>query len=270
MYICRDKSVFLPLITIKISKMFHYRAKLLVGLLILIINIVFFSLTSFQRTESDSLLPVSSGPHPHSSVTPQEALQRLKEGNKRFVTNQRITQPVYTQIKETSEGQAPFAAILSCMDSRASIELIFNQGIGHLFSIRVAGNVVSYDVLASLEYAVAVSGVKLIAVMGHSDCGAVKGACDQVKLGSLTDLLAKIRWAVSEEVSTVDDRNSGNKKFVDKVAKINVIHSIDEILYRSPIIHDLYKDKQIDIVATFYDVHTGEVHFEEYTPTTPY
>jgi len=228
--------------------------------LLSVVAIGYFSLSSFRANA-----PIYTyDHHPKSSVTPQQALNLLKEGNERFVSHQRITQPVYEQIQSTAHGQTPFAAILSCMDSRASIELIFNQGIGHLFSIRIAGNVVSYDVLASLEYAVAVSGVKLIAVMGHSDCGAVKGACDRVKLGSLTDLLAKIRWAVSQESTTTDNRNSKNKEFVDKVAKINVMHSIDEILYRSPIINEMYQNKQIDIVPTFYDVQTGKVHFEEY------
>jgi len=240
--------------------MIFNRYKVIIYTLTSVIIVGFFSLTSFRANNS---IPLDDA-HPKSSVTPQQALNLLKDGNNRFVNQQRITQPVYEQIQKTAHGQTPFAAILSCMDSRASIELIFNQGIGHLFSIRIAGNVVSYDVLASLEYAVAVSGVKLIAVMGHSDCGAVKGACDRVKLGSLTDLLSKIRWAVSNETTTKENRNSKNKDFVDNVAKINVMHSIDEILYRSPIINEMYQTKQIDIVPTFYDVQTGIVHFEEY------
>jgi len=249
--------------------MLSIRSKIIVYTLATVAGVAFLSLTSFRTAQCETTAQRPAyGPHPQTSVTPQEALNLLKEGNQRFVNHQRITHPVYDQIQETAHGQAPFAAVLSCMDSRASIELIFNQGIGHLFSIRVAGNVVSYDVLASLEYAVAVSGVKLIAVMGHSDCGAVKGACDKVKLGSLTDLLAKIRWAVSRETSMSENRTSSNKEFVDKVAKINVMHSIDEILYRSPIINEMYQSKQIDIVPTFYDVETGKVHFEEYTQAT--
>jgi carbonic anhydrase len=199
----------------------------------------------------------------YSNVTPAEALEYLKEGNQRFVNNKLIDYPLKEQVVETASGQKPFAVILSCMDSRASVELIFNKGIGHLFSVRIAGNVVSDYVLASLEYATAVVGARVILVMGHSDCGAIKGACDEVKLGSLTDLLAKIRWAVTNEDTVTEDRTSKNKDFVDKVAMVNVHHSIDEILYRSPIIQDLHKEGKIAVVPAFYDVKTGEVKFFE-------
>jgi len=207
-----------------------------------------------------------SGHHARSEVSPSQALKRLKEGNERFVNNRPIVYPVKAQIKETSHGQHPFAAVLSCIDSRVPSELVFNQGIGHLFSVRVAGNVASNDVLASLEYAVAVSGVNLIVVMGHSDCGAIKGACDAVKLGNLTDLLAKMRYSVTQESSVKEDRTSQNKEFVSKVSEINVFNSIEEMLYRSPVISELYQKKQIDIVPAFYDVETGHVHFDKYVP----
>ncbi len=199
----------------------------------------------------------------HNNITPSEALERLKEGNKRFVNEQMIDYPLKEQQEETAKGQEPFAVILSCMDSRASVELVFNQGIGHLFSVRIAGNVVSDYVLASLEYAVAAVKSKLVLVMGHSDCGAIKGACDEVKLGSLTNLLAKVRWAVNHEDTVTDNRTSGNKEFVDKVAMVNVHHSVDEILYRSPIIKEYYDKGKIDIIPAFYDVKTGEVTFHD-------
>lgn len=199
----------------------------------------------------------------YNDLTPAQALELLKEGNRRFVNDELIDYPLKEQVEETAAGQKPFAVILSCMDSRASVELVFNKGIGHLFSVRIAGNVVSEYVLASLEYAVAAVGSKLIVVMGHSDCGAIKGACDEVKMGNLTTLLAKVRWAVTHEESVKENRNSQNKEFVDKVAKLNVHHSIDEILYRSTIIKEMYDEGKIDIVPAFYNVNTGEVMFED-------
>lgn len=197
----------------------------------------------------------------YNDITPEQALELLKEGNSRFVNEKMIGYPLKTQVEETAAGQKPFAVILSCMDSRASVELVFNQGIGHLFSVRIAGNIVSDYVLASLEYAVAAVGSKLIVVMGHSDCGAIKGACDEVKMGSLTDLLAKVRWAVNKESTVLENRTSKNKEFVDKVAMVNVRHSMDEILYRSPIIKELFDAGKIGIVPAFYDVKTGAVDF---------
>lgn len=199
----------------------------------------------------------------YNDLTPAQALELLKEGNSRFVNNELIDYPLKEQVEETAEGQKPFAVILSCMDSRASVELVFNQGIGHLFSVRLAGNVVSEYVLASLEYAVAAVGSKLILLMGHSDCGAIKGACDEVKMGNLTTLLAKVRWAVTHEDTITENRTSSNKEFVDKVAHLNVHHGIDEILYRSTIIKELYDEGKIDIVPAFYDVKTGKVEFLE-------
>ncbi len=198
----------------------------------------------------------------YNDITPEQALELLKEGNSRFVNDEMIGYPLKAQVEETAAGQKPFAVILSCMDSRASVELVFNQGIGHLFSVRIAGNIVSDYVLASLEYAVAAVGSKLIVVMGHSDCGAIKGACDEVKMGSLTDLLAKVRWAVNKESTVLENRTSKNKEFVDKVAMVNVRHSMDEILYRSPIIKELFDLGKIGIVPAFYDVKTGAVNFQ--------
>ena len=155
-----------------------------------------------------------------SSMTPATALQYLKEGNQRFVNNLKASRNLLKQVNETREGQWPFAVILSCIDSRTSAELIFDQGLGDVFSIRIAGNVVNTDIIGSIEFACKVAGSRLIVVLGHSKCGAVKGACDHLEMGSLTELLSKIQPAVYEEKETKDDkkRNSKNMAFVENVA----------------------------------------------------
>ncbi len=194
-------------------------------------------------------------------MTSQEALTLLKKGNFRFINNLKMNRDLLEQVNETKDGQSPFAAILSCMDSRTSAELIFDQGLGDIFSIRIAGNVVSPNVLGSLEYATAVAGSKLILVLGHTNCGAIKGACDNVKLGNLTGLLDKIQPAVDAETKHKDNRNSHNLAFVDEVAKLNATHTVEEILKQSDIIRDLVDQGKIGIVAAMYDITTGKVNF---------
>ncbi|HET7152977.1 MAG TPA: carbonic anhydrase, partial [Candidatus Kapabacteria bacterium] len=157
-----------------------------------------------------------------SAITPAQALQLLKDGNKRFHTGKMMHRDLPEQVKETAKHQYPFAAVVSCMDSRTSSELVFDQGIGDIFSIRVAGNVINKDVLGSLEYAAKVTGVKLILVIGHTQCGAIKGACDNVKLGNLTELLDKIKPAIDAVPQTVQPRTSKNHAFVEDVSEMNV------------------------------------------------
>lgn len=198
-----------------------------------------------------------------TSVTPPVALQILKKGNFRFINNLKVNRDLLEQVNETKDGQWPFAAILSCMDSRTSAELIFDQGLGDIFSIRIAGNVISENVLGSLEYATAVAGSRLILVLGHSNCGAIKGACDNVKMGNLTTLLDKIQPAVEMERSVRDDRTSGNTKFVHEVARLNVLHSVNQILELSPVIKDLVDKGKVGLVPAMYDVSTGVVTFYE-------
>ncbi len=194
-----------------------------------------------------------------TEVTPDMAIQLLKDGNQRFVNSLSVNRNLLQQVNDTRHGQKPFAAILSCMDSRAPAELLFDQGIGDIFSIRLAGNVVSENVIGSLEYAVAVAGSKLIMVMGHTNCGAVKGACDGVELGNLTGLLNKIRPSVDKEATVQDNRNGSNLEFVNKVALHNVHHSIESIIEQSLIIRELLEAGNIKIVPAMYDVASGEV-----------
>jgi carbonic anhydrase len=165
------------------------------------------------------------------------------------------------QANETSDGQHPFAVILSCIDSRTSAELIFDQGLGDIFSVRIAGNIVNEDILGSMEFGCKVAGAKIIVVLGHTKCGAVKGACDDVKLGNLTGLISKIKPAVEQETTTKENRNSTNGEFVENVAELNVQLSVKNILLKSPIIAEMVKNDEISIVGGIHEISTGEVKF---------
>jgi carbonic anhydrase len=198
-----------------------------------------------------------------SAITPSVALEILKEGNKRFVSNLKINRNLLQQANETSDGQHPFAVILSCIDSRTSAELVFDQGLGDVFSIRIAGNIVNEDILGSMEFGCKVAGAKIIVVLGHTKCGAVKGACDNVALGNLTGLIAKIKPAVEQEAVTAENRNSSNGVFVENVAELNVSLSVKNILLKSPIIADMVKNGDIGIVGGIHEIKTGEVKFFE-------
>lgn len=200
-----------------------------------------------------------------TAITPQMALELLKEGNKRFVNNLKINRNLLQQANETSDGQHPFAVILSCIDSRTSAELIFDQGLGDVFSVRIAGNIVNEDILGSMEFGCKVAGSKIIVVLGHTKCGAVKGACDHVEMGNLTALLSKIRPAVDDEKTTTENRNSSNPEFVENVATINVKRTVKSIMERSPILKELIESGQIGIVGGTHDISTGNVTFYEET-----
>ena len=198
-----------------------------------------------------------------ASMTPTRALEILKEGNSRFVNNLKANRDLLQQANETRDGQWPFAVILSCIDSRTSAELIFDQGLGDVFSIRIAGNVVNTDILGSLEFACKVAGSKLIVVLGHTACGAIKGACDHVELGNLTELLSKIQPAVYQETTTsaTKDRTSKNKTFVENVADINVKNSVKAIISRSTILEQMLEKGEIAIVGAKHYLDTGIVNF---------
>ncbi len=201
-----------------------------------------------------------------SSLTPESALEILREGNERFVSNLRINRNLLQQVNETKEGQWPFAAIVSCMDSRTSAELIFDLGLGDIFSIRLAGAVISDNVLGSLEYACKVAGSKFIVVLGHTHCGAIKGACDGVEMGNLTGLLGKIRPAVFQEKTfNKEKRTSNNQDFVDAVTNIHTERSVQAILEQSAILADLIDRGEVGIIGAMYDVETGTVTFHEHT-----
>ena len=195
------------------------------------------------------------------AITPAKALELLQEGNVRFVNNLKVNRNLLQQANETSDGQHPFAVILSCIDSRTSAELIFDQGLGDVFSVRIAGNIINEDILGSMEFGCKVAGSKIIVVLGHSKCGAVKGACDSVEMGNLTTLLDKIRPAVDNEKTEKDERSFKNPEFVEKVSEINVKRTVKAILQRSPILKEMIENGEIGIVGGMHDITTGEVTF---------
>ena len=194
-------------------------------------------------------------------ITPAQALEILKEGNKRFIQNLKVNRNLLEQVNETRDGQWPFAVILSCIDSRTSAELIFDQGLGDIFSVRIAGNIINDEILGSMEFACRIAGSKFIMVLGHTKCGAVKGACDDVNLGHLSTIISRIQPAIKAERSTKENRNSGNPQFVENVATINVKKGVEEILNRSVIIREMVESGQVGIAGAMYDVASGKVDF---------
>jgi carbonic anhydrase len=198
-----------------------------------------------------------------SSLTPDMALQILKEGNQRFINNLKANRNLLQQVNETSTGQFPFATILSCIDSRTSAELIFDQGLGDVFSIRIAGNILNEDILGSMEFGTKVVGTKILVVLGHTKCGAIVGACNHVELGNLTTLLKKVQPAIEHETETTEQRDGSNKTFVNNVTRLNVTLTIERIRNESPIIAELEQQGAIKIVGGMYDVETGAVTFYE-------
>ncbi|CAH1075972.1 carbonic anhydrase family protein [Candidatus Nitrotoga sp. 1052] len=200
-----------------------------------------------------------------AAITPAMALELLKEGNKRFVNNLKLNRNLLQQANETSDGQHPFAVILSCIDSRTSAELIFDQGLGDVFSIRIAGNIINEDILGSMEFGCKVAGSKIIVVLGHTKCGAIKGACDHVEMGNLTALLSKIQPAVYDENSETENRNSSNPEFVEKVAAMNVKKTLHAIMERSPILKEMVETRAIGIIGGKHDIATGVVDFYDDT-----
>ena len=194
------------------------------------------------------------------NINPTQALQLLRDGNSRFVNNLKVNRNLLQQVNETMEGQHPFAVILSCIDSRTSAELIFDQGLGDVFSIRIAGNVLNGDILGSMEFACKVAGAKIVVVVGHTKCGAIKGACDQVQMGNLTGLLDKIKPAI-ERTTFI---NGATYAYPNAVAASNVHYVMDEIARRSPILKEMVAAHDIAIVGGMYDIETGQVDFYEH------
>jgi carbonic anhydrase len=198
-----------------------------------------------------------------SKMTPESSLQNLREGNKRFQENVRLSRNLVQQVRETASGQYPYATVLSCIDSRVSSELIFDQGMGDLFSIRIAGNFVNEDILGSMEFACKLAGTKLVVVLGHTACGAVKGACDHARLGNLTTLINKIEPAVAAVSEPTDEslRNSKNIDFVNQVAEKNVMMTIENIRDQSPVLAEMEANHEIKIIGGMYNISNGEVIF---------
>lgn len=197
------------------------------------------------------------------ALTPMQVVEVLRKGNDRFVNNLKANRNLLQQVNETSDGQHPMAIVLSCIDSRTSAELIFDQGLGDIFSARIAGNVLNDDILGSMEFACKVAGAKAIIVLGHSKCGAVKGACDAVRMGNLTGLLEKIEAAVKLETETVGERSSKNPAFVERVAELNVLLVKKQILERSSLLAEMVKKSEIAVVGGMYDIDSGAVDFYE-------
>lgn len=196
-----------------------------------------------------------------NALTPTAAIKVLREGNERFVNNLRANRNLLQQVNETSEGQHPLAFVLSCIDSRTSAELIFDQGLGDIFSCRIAGNVLNDDILGSMEFACKVAGAKAIVVLGHSKCGAVMGACDGVRMGNLSGLLRKIEHAIELESETSGERTSRNPEFVARVAELNVLLVKRQVMDRSPLLASMVEAGELALVGGMYDVDSGAVEF---------
>lgn len=197
------------------------------------------------------------------AINPAKALELLKEGNQRFTAKQQVERDLNLQVEQTSTGQFPFATVLSCIDSRVPAELVFDQGIGDIFSVRIAGNFVNSDILGSMEFASKLAGTKLILVLGHTACGAVKGACDHAELGNLTGMLDNIAPAVDAivEPTAAAERTSANIDFVNAVGTKNVELTIDRIREESPVLAEMEQAGEIQIVGGMYDIATGKVNF---------
>jgi carbonic anhydrase len=198
-----------------------------------------------------------------NAMTPALAQEELVAGNQRFLNKTQIERDLLAQVQDTTSGQYPFATILSCIDSRVSAELVFDQGVGDIFSVRIAGNFVNEDILGSMEFASKLAGTKLIVVLGHTSCGAVKGACDHARLGNLSALIQKIEPAVAAVSSPeeADLRTSANLDFVNAVAKKNVEMTIDNIRNQSEVLKELEDMGDIKIIGAMYDIATGSVTF---------
>ena len=194
-------------------------------------------------------------------LSPEHALDILKEGNERFVNNIKAHRNLLQQVNETSSGQFPFAAILSCIDSRTSAELIFDQGLGDILSIRIAGNILNEDILGSMELACKIAGSKLIVVLGHTKCGAIEAACNNIVIGNLTSLLNKIKPAIEKETETKKERNGNNKSFIKNVTRNNVFMIVKKIKEQSSLLYEMEQAKQIKIIGGLHDIDTGKVIF---------
>jgi len=218
---------------------------------------IFFAMIGAVHAESSATLTREA----QAAITPGKALEMLKQGNQRFVSGKTLKRDLLAQVKQTAEGQYPFAAVVSCLDSRIPPEVVFDRGIGDLFVARVAGNFVNDDILGSLEFATKLSGAKLIVVMGHTECGAIKGACDAAQLGLLTATLANINPAVMAVQGEFTTRSSKNPEFVQAVAEMNVKLTMQKLRDRSIVLRGMLDKGEIGMVGAMYDVSTGKVTF---------
>ena len=218
---------------------------------------IFFAFIGAAQADSGTTLTRET----QAAITPDKAIKMLEQGNQRFVSGKTVERDLLAQVKQTSKGQFPFAAVVSCLDSRIPPEIVFDQGIGDLFVARVAGNFVDDDILGSLEFATKLSGAKLIVVMGHTECGAIKGACDGAQLGLLTATLANINPAVTAVQGDYTSRSSKDTKFVQAVAEMNVNLTMRKLRDRSIVLREMLDKGEIGMVGAMYDVRTGKVEF---------
>ena len=195
------------------------------------------------------------------TLTPTAAIEVLRKGNERFLNNLRSNRNLLQQVNDTRDGQHPLAIVLSCIDSRTSAELVFDQGLGDIFSCRIAGNVLNDDILGSMEFACKVAGAKAIVVLGHTKCGAIMGACDGVRMGNLTGLLQKVDEAIHLETETLADRTAQNPTYVNRVAELNVLLVKRQVMERSVLLADMVRQSEIALVGGMYDVDSGAVEF---------
>jgi carbonic anhydrase len=217
--------------------------------------------TAGDPVTGDTTIATISTSEFQETITPAEVLAKFKTGNKRFLEGRMLHRNYLTQVELTANGQHPYAVIVSCIDSRKPAEIIFDKGIGDMFNARIAGNFINTDILGSLEFACKVSGAKLILIMGHSDCGAIKSACDRVKLGNITAMLDNIMPAVNSVKDVAGEKTSKNKAFVEAVAKQNVLLAKEKIMKESPIIREMVDKGQVLIEGCMYDLRDGSVEF---------
>ena len=228
---------------------------------LILTSVILLGACSPQNKTETEPVKVFTEVYEDSIATPDMAVDALKKGNERFVANQLLNQNFAEQVKHTSEGQKPYAVVLACLDSRVSPEIVFDQGLGDIFTARVAGNIVNSEILGSMEYACEVVKSKTIVVMGHSSCGAVKAACDHVSIGNIASLANAIKPAVDVVAKTGVEVSSKNHDAVELVAEENVKQVIETIKSKSEILKKLVDSKQISIVGAMYDLHIGKVRF---------
>ncbi|RNC85200.1 MAG: carbonic anhydrase [Balneola sp.] len=238
-------------------------SSLLTGMLMLVLFAACTNTGDYTAESSEDLVDAVLTAEEQAALTPEEILQSFKEGNVKYMNNDLTPRDYNAQVAATAAGQYPKAVILSCIDSRVPVEKVFNKGVGDVFVARVAGNTVNPDILGSIEYGAAVAGSKLIVVMGHEACGAVKAAIDKAELSANADiLLGRVQPAI-DAVTGYDDRTSANAEFVDDVVHKNVDTTIDEMLAESPVLAGLLEQGEIMVVGAYYDLDTGEVTFVE-------
>ena len=238
-----------------------YKLNSVPGVLLTVMALLVAGCQSTEKSKPMAVAPTAK--QMQVAMTPQLALEQLKAGNKRFVSGQPFHRDYSAAVTASAEGQYPFAVVLSCLDSRQPIEIVLDQGIGDIFSARVAGNVLNDDILGSMEFGCKLSGAKLIAVIGHSNCGAIKGAIDDVELGNLTGLLNKIKPAMDAVAVDASPRTSKNHGFVDAVSEANVRLVMHQIHDRSPVLREMLDHGEIGLVGGMYDLETGKVQFFE-------